>query len=150
MESLSKRLIGSNGKILAVQGHVPDGPYTICFGIIDYVDHPRTVEGYAPAYRYSNRYQNLTQSIPSRLRNIPEPARPMIYCKPVDNVTSVQKLLEELGFEHLKNQFHFHKEKCKTPVNPVNHQGIDDFKQDYVARIYPEEKRMGIIWSVDK
>lgn len=149
MQSLSNRLIRSEGKFLAAQGHITAGPYTIGFGIIDYVEFPRAVETWVPAYRYS-RHRNLDHSIPSKMSDIPVPAKPLVYCRPVDDVTSIQNLLKNLGFEHYNDQYHIHREKCVTPINPVNHQDIPDFKQDYVARVYVDEETMDILWPLEK
>lgn len=148
--SLSKKLIGSKGKFLAAQGHVTEGPYTIGFGEIYHVEFPRPVETWAPAYRYRDPQRNLNHSIPSKMSDVPVPVKPMVYCRPVDDVTSIQKLLKDLGFEHHTDQYHIHREKCVTPINPVNHQGIPGFEQDYVARVYVEEGAMDILWSSEK
>ena len=143
MESLSKRLIGSKGKLLVAQGDVPKGPYTIVYGTITHVDHPRTVEKWYPRI-----YRRSDHCIPSELRDIQFPTQPRVHCDPVpvNDKTSVQKLLKELEFEHYTGDYAFYSEPCKTVIFPIIHLGLPNFKQDYVARVYIEEGKKDILW----
>jgi hypothetical protein len=147
MESLSKRLIGSKGKLLVTQGDVPKGPYTIVYGIIKHVDHPRTVERW-----HSRTYKSSIRYVPSELRDVSVPTQPILYCGPVlsKDKTSIQKLLKDLEFEHYTGNYAFYSKSCKTPINPIIHMGLPNFKQDYVARVYIEERMKDILWPPEK
>jgi hypothetical protein len=142
--------MGSVGKLFAVQGDIPDGRRTIVPGIVEYVEHPRTVTLQVKAYTYHDRYQNTTHSIPHVPKDIQFPAAPILYFNPVEDVNIVQKLLEDLGFQDCTGRFHFYAEKRSTSINPINHQGIPKFEQDYVARVYVDQGIMDKIWSSEK
>ena len=149
-QSLSKRLEGSKSALFAVQGDVSEGRRTIVPGIVEYVEHPEIITTQVPAYRYGHWYKNITHPAPIVFKDVKEPSVPLVNFKPVEDVTSIQKLLESLGLQDYTGRFHFYPEERKTRINPINHQGIPGFKQDYVARIYLELGKWSIIWPPEK
>ena len=146
MESLSKRLIGSKGKLLVAQGHVPKGPYTIVPGIIIHVEHPRTI----PPRWYEKTNKSSDRYVPSVMRDVKFPKEPIVHCNPVDDTTGTQKLLKELEFEDYRGEYAFYSKPCKTQIFPIIHTGLSGFKQDYVARVYTEERYKEIVWPPEK
>ena len=153
-ESFSMRLKGAkeNHELLACQGYVPDKRFatkeyhTICYGTIIHVKHPVMVLTFRKAYQYRNRHKNLTHTIPSKYVPDQVPSYPIVRYNPVnpDQITSIEELLKDLGF---KGEFHFYEGSDKTPIYPVEHGNIENFEQEYVARISKDTRTMKKIWK---
>ena len=139
-------LVHAKDQLLVTQGHVSKGPYTIVYGYIKDVDTRIFADEWVPkTFKNSNHY------VPSKLEAKWDKPQPIVHCDPVfiNEKPDIKKLLRELEFKHYKEgEYAFYSELHQTPIYPIIHMGLSDFKQDHVYVVYPKQREKEKIWPI--
>jgi len=139
-------LVHAKDQLLVAQGHVSKGSYTIVYGYIKDIEPRILADKWVPkTFKNSNHY------VPSKLEAKWDKSQPIVHLDPVpiNDKANIMELLRKLGFKHYKEgEYAFYSEPRSTPIYPIIHMGLPDFKQDYVKVVYPKERIGKLVWPI--